>query len=334
MNKKQVQFFEELSKENGLEFDAQGEVAFGKKDGYNVCIMMGAQAGQFAFVFSLSKIGELPNQKELKQVVKSTKSLRDCTVTRHTVMFNTKAVSIGAKGLDSIRESLDNILRFLQDNGYRSCCNVCGDTEEIDAYIVKGVNVIACGNCFAEVGQSVGERQQKDMRKSENIIGGIVGALLGSVIGAVVIVILGQLGYVAVISGIIMAVCTIKGYEILGGKMSVKGVIISSLVMIAMTFFAHRVDWAITIASYFEASVFDSMKAIPQLMAEGVIESGAYYGDLGLLYVFALIGAIPTTINALKAKKLSNIVRKMTSEEGSTSVSMNNDADVEVREMP
>lgn len=46
--------------------------------------------------------------------------------------------------------------------------------------------------------------------KPENIVGGIVGALLGSLLGVLCIVVLGQAGYVAALSGVIMAVGVLK----------------------------------------------------------------------------------------------------------------------------
>ena len=59
------------------------------------------------------------------------------------------------------------------------------------------------------------------------------------------VLILSQLGYVAALSGVIMAVCVLKGYEMLGGKLTKKAVVISAVIMILMTYFADRVDWAI-----------------------------------------------------------------------------------------
>ena len=35
-----------------------------------------------------------------------------------------------------------------------------------------------------------------------------------------------QFGYIASISGVVMGVCALKGYQILGKKMSLKGIII------------------------------------------------------------------------------------------------------------
>ena len=49
-------------------------------------------------------------------------------------------------------------------------------------------------------------------KKRENVPAGIVGAFLGSLIGVACAVLIGQLGYVASISGLVMAVCALKGY--------------------------------------------------------------------------------------------------------------------------
>lgn len=60
----------------------------------------------------------------------------------------------------------------------------------------------------------------------EKVAGGILGAFLGTLIGAICIVLVNQFGYIASISGVVMGVCALKGYQILGKKMSLKGIII------------------------------------------------------------------------------------------------------------
>lgn len=77
---------------------------------------------------------------------------------------------------------------------------------------------------------------------SENIIGGLVGALLGSVLGVIVMVIFGQLGRFSAISGLILAVCSIKGYEMLGGTVSKKGIALSMLIVLGMTYVGNYLD--------------------------------------------------------------------------------------------
>ena len=134
---------------------------------------------------------------------------------------------------------------------------------------------------------------------------GTVGALLGSLLGVVCIIILSQLGYVAAISGVIMAVCTLKGYELLGGKLSNKGIAIACVLMLVMTFVGDRLDWAIVVSRSLGTDFFTSFRAISYLMAEGAIDSGSYVGNLVLLYLFVLLGAVPTVIGTLRSRKQS-----------------------------
>lgn len=63
-----------------------------------------------------------------------------------------------------------------------------------------------CQECYAQLQQNKTLVQAQKKQKSENVIGGIVGALLGSLVGAACIILVSQLGYVAALSGIVMAV--------------------------------------------------------------------------------------------------------------------------------
>ncbi len=77
--------------------------------------------------------------------------------------------------------------------------------------------------------------ETKQKARPENVVAGVVGAFLGSLLGVVCTVVIGQLGYVASISGLIMAVGALKGYELLAGRLSKKGALISSVLIVVMT---------------------------------------------------------------------------------------------------
>ncbi len=147
-------------------------------------------------------------------------------------------------------------------------------------------------------------------------MGGIVGALLGSLLGMLSVLILSQLGYVAALSGVIMAVCVLKGYEMLGGKLTKKAVVISVAIMILMTYFADRVDWAIILfnqgggaeAGY---SLFECYRLIPAALSAEIIDMGSYIGNLVLQYLFVALGAIPTVIGKMKEKKEEGIITRL-----------------------
>jgi hypothetical protein len=77
--------------------------------------------------------------------------------------------------------------------------------------------------------------------------------------------------------------------------------------MIIMVYVGMRLDWSISVASYYqEADVFSAFRLMPQLLSEGYVESSAYYGNLAMLYLFTALGAIPTILNVLRNRKLSS----------------------------
>ena len=130
---------------------------------------------------------------------------------------------------------------------------------------------------------------------------------------AVVIVIVGQLGYVAAVSGLVMAICTLKGYEMLGKKLGTPGIIISCVLMLLMIFLAYQADWSITAAQFYETDFFTAFRAMMDLIKEGYVDSGDYFGGLAQVYLFAVIGAVPTIIAMAKGAKHMVTTAKMRS---------------------
>ena len=156
-----------------------------------------------------------------------------------------------------------------------------------------------------------------EQKKRENVPAGIVGAFLGSLIGVACAVLIGQLGYVASVSGLVMAVCALKGYELLGGSLTKKGALISSLLILVMTYLAHRLIWAVALADVLHAGIFEAFQEIPELLDRGRIESGPYWGDLIMLYLFTLLGAVPTIWNGLKSTEMPDLPPVRTAAEAS-----------------
>lgn len=165
-----------------------------------------------------------------------------------------------------------------------------------------------CKHCGSEVAEETGRCEScgfpvKPAEKRENVVTGSVGALIGAVIGALCIILLSQLGYIASVSGLVLAVCTLKGYELLGGKLSGKGIVICMLLMLITPYVADRIDWAIVIMQEwadYGVTFGEAFAAVPELLADGSIEMGAYIKTLLMIYGFALLGAFSTLRNTLK----------------------------------
>ena len=111
----------------------------------------------------------------------------------------------------------------------------------------------------------------------EHMLAGLVGAFLGSLLGVAAIVFIGQLGYVAAISGLIMAVCALKGYELLAGRLSRKGAVIACLLILVMTYVGNHLDFAVTVALAADVNVFWAFQGIYALLDTGYINGAAYW---------------------------------------------------------
>ena len=163
-----------------------------------------------------------------------------------------------------------------------------------------------CEHCGAEVKPA--EVVAGEVKKPENVITGIVGALIGAAIGGAAIILLSQMGVIASISGIILAICTMKGYELLGGRLTKKGMVISILLMLVMPYIADRIDWAIIIMNQAQSEGLnwtfgESFQVIPQLIEAEVIEAENYWLNLGQLYLFTAIGVVATLFGDKGKKK-------------------------------
>ncbi len=149
--------------------------------------------------------------------------------------------------------------------------------------------------------------EQETKTRRENVAAGIVGAFLGTLLGVVCTVVISQMGYVASISGLIMAVGALKGYELLGGKLSKKGAVISSVLILFMTYLAQRISWAVSLMDALNRGPFDCFRAVPDMVDLGVIDGPAYWGNLVLLYLFTLLGAVPTIIGGLRSTEMPDL---------------------------
>lgn len=145
-----------------------------------------------------------------------------------------------------------------------------------------------------------------EVKAPENVALGIVGALIGAAIGAACIILLSQLGYIASLSGVVLAFCTLKGYELLGKGISTKGIVICIVLMVITPFVADWIDWAIVVMQYYEGSAItfaEALLIVPLLMEDGSIAMSDYLTNLGMIYLFVALGAFYTVKSAFKKKK-------------------------------
>lgn len=138
--------------------------------------------------------------------------------------------------------------------------------------------------------------------KQENLALGILGALLGGVLGGAAIVLIGQMGVISAISGVVLAFCTLKGYELLGGKLSKQGIIVCLVVMLIVPYVADRISWTLVIVEELQLQFGDAFKYVHDVVEEFELQAD-YWKDLLFIYAFTALGAFGIVKQAFKQKK-------------------------------
>ena len=158
---------------------------------------------------------------------------------------------------------------------------------------------------------NLNQNVQQEVR--ENVIAGIVGAFLFSLAGGVLWFVIYLLGFIAGISGLVGAICAIKGYSVFAKKESIKGIIISvvmSLVVIVIAWYlclAYDVFvefknlYAIGEIDY-TLTYFESVQAARLFLQDPEVSS-AYLGNLGMGLLFCVIGGGSYVVNKIKSVK-------------------------------
>lgn len=303
-----LQKYEQTAAGLGLKFDAARNVIYGQKNGFEVIIY--AENSSYPFLFTVSLSAKSPtgflSKEDTKMFVKGEAPVASLTQEGNLIKMILKSTKNVEKICNNLNSSIGALTAFLRGKGFEPCCQFCGQQVETAGYDVSSSYMQLCPDCAGRIRQDRTLAEQQKKNKSENLIGGIVGALLGSLLGVICIVIFGQLDRVAAVSGVILAVCTIKGYEMLGGKLTKKGVIISIIMMIVMTYAGNQIDWGLLIAREFDVDIMTGVRYVNVLLNEGVIEASVYWANLVMLYAFTLLGAIPTVRATLKDKAQEN----------------------------
>lgn len=300
----------------GLKTDGLSGVIYGNYRGYNITVTPIQGGKTFQLSFSVKRGADMPSTAEMQQLIKLNKSLFTVAVTdKYRVDFNIKSAgSIASTVNKKLIPALSVAAAYMSAGDWQTCCQCCGETGAFSNYYIYNSPAVLCDSCFESVKNQHTLNRRENEQKNENVIGGIVGALLGSLLGALAIIIISRLGYVAAISGVIMGVCTLKGYEMLGGKFSKKGVLISCIIMVIMVFLSYQIDSAISLASleeYSDIGFFGSFRLLNYAMFTGGINWGSYIPSLLLLYVFTALGAVPTVSGALKKQESLGKIYRM-----------------------
>ena len=111
-------------------------------------------------------------------------------------------------------------------------------------------------------------------------------------------------------AGIVLGICTIKGYEILGKKLSRKGIVISAVLMVITVFLVNQIDLAMEVVSMLGVEFAYAFRVVNELIASGEYPDN-YFFNLAKLAIFTLAGAWASISSVWSGHKTKGIARKI-----------------------
>lgn len=296
-----------------LAYDTESDVIFGKRSGYALFLTKSSDKG-YILHLSVAKNGVAPDRETLKSDLSEVKNLRAFTVKNTKIDLPIKPGMTKAKTQSRTAEAVAQVLEALQNNSYQNACQFSGQTGETAVYVLNNALFLLSEESYSQLLNEQNQEQQLETATHENMIAGTIGAFLGAVIGLIATVIVGQMGYVSIWTGIIMGVCAVKGYELLAKKFSLKGAIISLVFVLVLTYVAHQVDLALTLSrrlgtDFFET--FQNLSNIIKLADSAGSDTSQLIVNLVLMYICALAGALPMIYTSLKNQKSKYVTRRL-----------------------
>lgn len=197
----------------------------------------------------------------------------------------------------------NDVTGWMAANGMVPVCDHCGAPDTGLYHIGSGYNVI-CPRCLEQMTQTAKANQKAT---PGNLPAGIAGAILFSLAGVALWVLVNRLGYIAAICGLVLMVCTFKGYEKFSGKLDTPGILVCIVVAIFMGMVSQYVCVGLDIYEVFgeyDVTLLECMQAVPNFLFDPELELlFDYLPDLLFGYLFMAVGSFSFVRNALAAQK-------------------------------
>lgn len=236
----------------GLQFDVESGSIYGVQSGYLLLLHETDVKNQFRLSVSVSLNGNPADSEENELVWDDFKSeslpnLSTLSINQYTVSIVVKGAMRKSKTIEKLQTLIRDFVDFLESHHFVQVCGYSGQEGPVSLYQLGESVFMINEESYQFLKSNLQIEMDSYHSQKENVLLGAVGALLGALIGGAVALFIARLGYVAMVAGIVLGICTIKGYEILGRKVSRKGIVISSIWMVITVFLVNQIDLAMEV---------------------------------------------------------------------------------------
>ena len=298
----------------GLQFDGEARVMYGEREGF-LLVIEGAQTKN-VFTISLSvkqgSEGDLIEDSEIlwNELKEQSKAINAISSDGYLTSIVVKGGMIKGKAVETLWTAIQDIVDFLLNHQFVQVNAETGEEGPIGLYQIGDAIFLIDDATFRAYQAEVQDTVEAYEARKENFLLGIVGAVIGVLIGGAVALLVARLGYVSVLAGIALGFCTIKGYEILGKKLTKKGVVVSAVLMILTVFLVNQLDNVLFFMDEYALPFDVTWGLFNEETFKGNVPEN-YFLELGKLAVFTLGGAWISVQSALEGKKNRAIARKI-----------------------
>lgn len=307
-----------VAKQLELTYSSKDKVMFGQYKSYKIAVKEDIKGHRYYFSFPIkpSKLSQNESMDTfIHELLQDTKTIKAAVYEDYSLTVEVAMKAMAKNNISSVIELLDKMINFAKQNLYEACCSTCGEKSNISSYLINEALVHNCEKCYNETIQDLDDIQLSIKNRKGSFVTGLVGAILGSLIGVVLWVVVYAIGYIAAICGVVLAVCIIKGYELLGGKLNALGIITTALLTIFMVYVATYLSYGYEVYAALKNTenidIFQGIRLVKPFLNEYEEVKRSFIGDLALGYLLTSIGAISTFISAYKRSNFKYKTKKL-----------------------
>lgn len=298
----------------GLQFDSESRVMYGDREGFLLVIEGTQTKNVFAISVSVKPgaQGDLIEENEaIWQDLKSQSKVFDAvSFDEHLIKVVVKGGMSKKKTVESLWKGIQELVDFLHNHQFVQVNAATGEEGPIGLYQIGDSVFLIDDATFQEYQSQVQDTVEAYEAREENFLLGTLGSLVGAILGGAVALVIARFGYVSVLAGLALGYCTIKGYELLGKKLTRKGVAVSAIWMILTVLLVHQLDYTLEVAKQLHIELGYAWDLLNNAVFNSEFPDN-YFLNLGMLVVFTLGGAWISVQSALEVQKNRAIARRI-----------------------
>ena len=299
-----------IVRKTGLRADGRN-IAYGFYNGFTVALYHGANE-KFIIAIAAAKENDTLENEALGLEWKKMPQIASFNCKDSRINFFTEYLGKQAVFEQNVISILDHVTNTLNRFGFHTCDELTGSNEE-PVYVCweKSTPHFYSESTYQRRLALLREQEEKDPRQ-ENYTKGMLAGIAGILAGMAFMVFCNWGGEIQSLSGAVMGFFSLYLYEKYAGKISAKGIVSLSILMVIGLLLTIRINTAMSLHEAIPSISFGyAFKNYHDLIRLGYVDKYPHYFNLALYFLMTAMGAIPQIIYFAKSEKRRFLLTKL-----------------------